>query len=317
MEITIGSEYDGRTIKDWLYENKVSRALITRLKKSEDGIRLNGSHATVRRLLATGDILSLAIADEAETSDICPVELPIEILYENEAMIALNKPPHMPTHPSHGHFEDTLANGLAHIYKSRGEKFVFRAVNRLDRDTSGVVLTAKDQYSASRLCELMQSGGISKTYIALLNGELESERGEIECPIRRVEGSVMLREVCEAEAAEARYALTRYERLDVIESERYGRISVVRAEPVTGRTHQLRVHFASLGHPIVGDGLYGTAETEPTRADIEFDRHALHAARLMIEDKSSIVIDAPLPEDIKRAVSVCGAEEIFGEIWKR
>lgn len=299
MEIRITEEYDNRTIKDWLYANGVSRALITRLKSLEDGICLNGSHATVRKLMRTGDILSLLISSETKGSDIPPVELGIDIIFENDELIALNKPPHMPTHPSHGHYDDTLANGLAYIYKERGEGFVFRAVNRLDRDTSGVVLTAKNQYAASQLCELMQSGRISKTYIALLNGELEPASGIIERPIRRAAGSVMLREVCEAAAPGARSALTRYETLGRLDTEALGKVSIVKAEPITGRTHQLRVHFASLGCPIVGDGLYGTAETEPTKADRAFDRHALHAARIVIDCDEPITIDAPLPKDME------------------
>ena len=305
MKITITDEYGGRTIKDWLYENGVSRALITRLKKTEDGITLNGVHATVRKILTPGDILSLDLSDEPGGT-LVPAELPVRILFENDELIAIDKPPRMPTHPSHGHFEDTLANGLAYIFKERGEPFVFRAINRLDRDTSGIVLVAKSQYSASKLTSLMRSGRIHKTYTAILNGVPEKLKGEIDRPIRRAENSVMLREVCEIDAPGAKSALTRYEvtesgiLLSADGSEEA--VSVVRAEPVTGRTHQLRVHFASLGTPIIGDGLYGTAETVPTPADLMCDRHALHASRLVIEGGGTITIESPLPGDMKRVI---------------
>ncbi|MBQ8508972.1 MAG: RluA family pseudouridine synthase [Clostridia bacterium] len=307
MRIVIDADFAGRTVKDWLYSHGVSRSLITRLKKLEDGITVNGEHATVRRLLACGDCLSLALSDrEADENDaLIPTPMPLDILYEDDDLIAVSKPPDMATHPSLGHFTDTLANGLCYYFHERGQPFVFRAVNRLDRDTSGIVLVAKNQLAASELTALMQCGRIRKTYIAVLNGVLNPPAGRIDANIRRREESIMLREVC---TGDGQTAVTAYETICAAAD---GSASVVRAEPITGRTHQLRVHFASRGCPIAGDGLYGSAETEPTPYDRALTRHALHAASLtVLRESGALTLNAPLPEDIRR---LC--EQIKGTKW--
>ncbi len=304
MNITVTKALDGITVKDWLYKNGISRGLITHLKKLEHGITVNGEHATVRRVLREGDVLALAIDDrhDDENENLVATEMTLDIIYEDDDMIAVNKPSDMPTHPSIGHFDDTLANGLAYYFSSRGIPFVFRAVNRLDRDTSGIVLVAKNRVSAARLGELMKSGKIRKGYIAVLGGVLTPRSGEIDAPIRRREASIILREVCDADAPNAKSALTAYETLA-----ENGDCSIVRAEPITGRTHQLRVHFAHMGAPIVGDGMYGTAEASPTEYDREMSRHALHASSLKIDlGEKQITLSAELPSDMSL---LCGRIE--------
>lgn len=299
MEFVIGEEFDGRTVKDLLYQRGVSRGLITRLKGMPDGITLNGEHVTVRRVLEKGDRLRIAVGDthEEENEFLVPTEMQLFVLYEDEAVMALDKPAGMPTHPSHGHYDDTLANGLAFMFGKRGRPFVFRAVNRLDRETSGIVLVAKDRLAASEYSALMCDGRIHKSYIAILNGTPEKE-GTIDAPIRRKPGSTMLRETCSADDEGAKPAVTRY-RLLAVSPDR--KVSMVLAEPVTGRTHQIRVHFASIGCPLVGDGLYGTAESFPTDADGMISRHALHAVRLEVcRGSSPLVIDSSLPADMAR-----------------
>lgn len=297
LDIIIGSDFDGRTVKDWLYQHQISRGMITHLKKLPQGITVDGEHATVRRILHTGDVLTLQCDDrsEDENCNLIPTEMPLDIVYEDDDMIAVNKPPDMATHPSHGHFGDTLANGLAYYFASRGIPFVFRAVNRLDRDTSGIVLIAKNRPAAAMLTALMQEGSIRKTYIAVLNGRISPSSGEIRASIRRCSDSIMLREVCPDDAPGAKSAHTRYETLLASD-----RASVVRAEPVTGRTHQLRVHFAHMGCPIAGDGFYGTAETIPTDADRMMSRQALHAASLILQlPAGTVTLEAPLPPDMQ------------------
>ena len=310
MNITIDKAHDGVTVKELLYKNGISRGLITHLKKLDDGITVNGEHATVRRVLRSGDVLSIASDDRAEDENelLLPRELPLDIIFEDDDMIAVNKPSGMATHPSLGHFDDTLANALAYYFSSRGIPFVFRAVNRLDRDTSGTVLIAKNRISAARLTALMQSGRIRKSYIAVLGGRLTPSSGTINAAIRRREASIMLREVCHDDAVGAKGALTAYETLYACND-----ACVVRAEPITGRTHQLRVHFAHMGAPIVGDGLYGTAETAPTEYDKMMSRQALHAQSLTVDlgDKS-LRFDAPLPPDMQ---ALCGM--IKGETPKK
>lgn len=301
MNIVIGNELAGLTVKDWLCKNGISRGLVTQLKKRADGITVNGEHATVRRVLSAGDVLSIAADDRTEDENglLVPTEIPLDIIYEDGDMIAVNKPSDMATHPSLGHFDDTLANGLAHYFAARGRPFVFRAVNRLDRDTSGVVLVAKNRISAARLTALMQSGRIHKTYVAILNGRISPESGRINAAIRRRKASIMLREVCDDGAEGARAAITEYSTLYASDS-----ASIVQAEPITGRTHQLRVHFSHFGCPIVGDGFYGSAETDPTEYDRLMTRQALHAASLRIEfEDRTVTLSAELPSDMQKLKS--------------
>ena len=297
MKVEITGEFAGRTVKDWLRANDFSTNLIKRLKSLDDGILLNGERVTVRRLLTEGDTLFLKLSDESENPLLVPTEMPLSILYEDDDMIALDKPAGIPTHPSHGHFDDTLANGLAYLFKKRGEPFVFRAVNRLDRGTSGIVLIAKNAKSAADLSEKMKSGMIKKTYVAIVNGSLTGS-GIIERPIHRAAESVITREVCSPDAPGAKSAVTGYQ--VVMSGDGW---SFVRLDPITGRTHQLRVHLSSIGHPIAGDWLYGTAESSPTALDRSFDRPALHCFGLVIiSDGGDILIKAPLPDDMKAIV---------------
>lgn len=296
MTVTIPELWNQHTVSDFLKGVGYSHKAISRFKRLEDGIVLNGVRVTVRAILQTGDTLSLAVEDRAEEQNpyLKPVNLPLDVLYEDEGILAVNKPPFMPTHPSLGHTGDTLANAVAFYLARDGSPFVFRAVNRLDRDTSGTVLLAKDRYTAAALAGAMGRGEIRKTYLALLCGALAEERGEINAHIRRKEASIITREAIPCKEGEpapegAHPALTRYEVV-----ERYERYTLVRAFPVTGRTHQLRVHFAYIGHPIVGDTLYGSAHPS-------LPRQALHAESLTFPHQGGSLrkISAPLPDDLK------------------
>ncbi|MGM9681486.1 MAG: RluA family pseudouridine synthase [Eubacteriales bacterium] len=296
MEITIGKDAEGITLSDYLTGRmRLSHKAISRLKRLENGMVLDGRRVTVRAILHEGGILSLALEDEKSSDGILPVCLPLDILFEDRWLIAVNKPPDMPTHPSHGHFDDTLANALAYYFSEKGQPFVFRAINRLDRDTSGVVLIAKDGQTAAKLAGQMESGGIRKQYLALLCGILEPPCGRIENYIRRVADSIITREVTEQPLPDASAAITEYRRLAVGPSN-----TLVAACPMTGRTHQLRVHFSHLGHPIVGDSLYG-------KPDKNMDRQALHAHTLTFTHPftgEKMRLAAPLPSDL---TDVCQA----------
>lgn len=296
MIITISRLWNEKTVSDFLKGVGYSHKAISRLKRLEDGIVLNGVRVTVRAILHTGDTLSLAAEDRAEEQNpyLEPVDLPLDILYEDEEILAVNKPPFMPTHPSMGHTGDTLANAVAFYLYREDRPFVFRSVNRLDRDTSGTVLLCKDRYTAAALAGAMGRGEIRKTYLALLCGELADDSGQITAAIRRKDASIITREAIATEEGEplpegAQEALTRYEVV-----ERYEGYTLVRAFPETGRTHQLRVHFAYIGHPIVGDTLYGSAHPTLTR-------QALHAESLTFPhpDGSRRTISAPLPDDLQ------------------
>lgn len=307
MTFVINGEFDGRSVRDWLYQNGVSRTLISRLKRLDDGIMVNSSRVTVRYILRAGDRLALALGDRLDdmNENLLPSDLELDIICETEDFIALNKPAGLPTHPSQGHFRDTLANGLAAYYARQGIPFIFRAVNRLDRETSGVVLCAKHQYAASLLSEELRAGRIKKTYLALLNGSPKPPAGRIDLYMRRREASVILREVCTPDADGAKQAVTDYVTLV---SGCNG--SIVRAEPLTGRTHQLRVSFAHLGTPIVGDGLYGSAESSPTRFDNLASRHMLHALSLEFSfGDRRYTIRAGLPDDMTELCSSISGDD--------
>ncbi len=294
MIYTISDLWSNKTVSDFLKGVGYSHKAISRLKRLEDGIVLNGSRVTVRALLHTGDTLSLAVEDRVEEQNpyLEPVDLPLSVIFEDEELLAANKPPFMPTHPSMGHTGDTLANAAAFYLQREGRPFIFRAINRLDRDTSGVVLLAKDKFTAAKMAGAMEAGKIRKTYLALLCGELNEEEGEIDAYIRRKEASIITREAIPMDTDPmpegAQPALTRYQVVA-----RMNGYTLVRAYPQTGRTHQLRVHFAHIGHPIVGDTLYG-------KADDRINRQALHAETLTIPyGESEITLTAPLPQDLQ------------------
>ena len=190
------------------------------------------------------------------------------MLYEDDYVIALNKPPHMPTHPSHGHLCDTLANALAYRYAKAEEPFVFRPLGRLDRNTSGVVVAGKTRAASGCLSRALKQGEVTKRYVAILVGEMTADGilHTLEAPIYHPDTGGIRRVV--GDVPEAVYAKTLYRVLGVGNG-----YTLVLCQPVTGRTHQLRVHFSHLGYPILGDDVYG----EPSPL---IDRHALHALSL-------------------------------------
>lgn len=290
-KVRFKNEFVGLTVKEILIDKLgFSKRAITALKARPDGILVNGTHATVRAKIKDGDVLEINSDDKGtDPKRLVPSSTEPDIIFEDEQIVAVNKPPFMPTHQSQGHFYDTLANSLAYYYSRQCRPFVFRSVNRLDRNTSGIVLVAKDRISSSRLSEQMKNDKISKSYIAILEGHLPCDEGIIEAYIRRREKSIILREVCKVQD-DAKSAVTKYRVLA-----KSDRLSLVEAVPVTGRTHQLRVHFSHLGAQILGDDLYGKASSL-------IERHALHAYRLSFTHPQSDVqmtLYAPLPDDMK------------------
>ena len=289
MKLIIPDRLDGFNVRDILEkEIKFSGAIITFLKTRDRGIILNGERVTVRKIVKKGDILELDYTDDqsmAEKSEIEPIELPLDILYEDDDIIVLNKPPFMPTHPSHNHHYDTLANGLRYYFDSKDHPFIFRAVNRLDNATSGIVLVAKNKLAAKVLSADIFDKKIDKCYLAFLCGTPEVAEGEICAPIKREKESIIKRIVADNGA----HSLTKYKVLASSDM-----MSLVEASPITGRTHQLRVHFAHIGHPICGDTLYGF----PSHF---IDRQALHAYKISFAhpiSREPMTITAPLPQDM-------------------
>lgn len=299
-KMTFENRFVGLTVKQILVDELgFSKKAITALKARENGILINGKHVTVRAKIAEGDILTINLDDEeSNCGKLVPSGALPDIIYEDENVVAVNKPPYMPTHQSQGHFYDTLANSLAYYYSLMSRPFVFRSVNRLDRNTSGIVLVAKNRIASAKLSEQMQRDRIKKTYLAILDGHLPNDEGVIETYIRRREKSIIFREVCN-KCDGAKLAVTRYKVLA-----KSGGLSLVQATPETGRTHQLRVHFSHLGAQILGDDLYG--KSSPL-----ISRHALHAYSIRFtnpENSEITELYAPVPEDMRVLI-----EQYFGK----
>lgn len=289
MEYTVEKEWDGRSVLDVIrYKLGISGSMLRHLKFLENGILLCGVRVTVRATVHEGDLLFLATDDETPQEGLLGVDLPIRILYEDSDLVVPDKPADMPTHPSHNHHEDTVANALAFRYGKMGVPFVFRPINRLDRNTSGLLLVARNRLAASSLSAAMRNGQIEKQYLAILDGVPPSEEGVIETYIRRTAESIIVRQNC-AEGEGGDLAVTRYRVLFRTETH-----ALVAAAPITGRTHQLRVHFAGIGCPITGDDMYGTASDY-------IGRHALHAHTLSFPHPTSgetLLFRAPLHDDM-------------------
>lgn len=273
IDFKIPSADDGRRIKDYLRDFGVSSALLTKLKQTENGITVNGKFARAIDILHEGDMLSIAVESKGHMP--APLDIPLDILYEDEDLIAVNKPPFMPVHESRNHIGDTLSNAIAAHIK---EDTAFRAVYRLDRDTSGIVLIAKNPLAASKL-----AGKVKKDYYAIVKGEI-TEGGTIDAPIARLDSSIIKR--CVAEGGER--AVTRYEPIKTKNG-----LTLLKINLETGRTHQIRVHFSHIGFPLLGDTLYGGD-------DERLNRQALHCKDVYFIHPitgDNMHITCPFPDD--------------------
>ena len=273
-------------IHELLKAHGYSSTVIRRLKETENGIQRNGVWARVYEPLASGDTVTILLTEEASSENIAPTPLPLDIVYEDEDLLIINKPAGMPIHPSQGNYDNTLANACAYYFQQKGEPFTYRCINRLDRDTTGLLIIARHAYSASLLSSMVAKREIHREYLALATG-LVPDSGVIEAPIARVDGSTIEREV-NFETGE--FARTHYRRLEYKNG-----YSLVSLKLDTGRTHQIRVHMKYIGHPLPGDFLYN-----PDYSVIR--RQALHSYRLTFTHPitgKELQFTAPLPDDMK------------------
>ncbi len=279
----------GRTVLSYLKARGYSSRVLAGLKRNPYGITIGRKRVTVQKQLKKGNVLTVRIANreaQANNEHIKPIDLPLSVLYEDEDVLVVDKPPRLATHPSLGNHGETLAGAVAYYLLQKNKEFVFRPVHRLDKDTSGAILLGKNAHAAGVLGEDLKKNQVRRTYLAVLAGTLPERKGTVDAPIARMPDSVLARRV---DAAGDR-AVTHYEVL----AERNG-ISLVRLRLDTGRTHQIRVHMAFLGAPVVGDFLYG--QEEPA-----LGRQALHSETLEFTQPVSgeaISLRAPLPKDIK------------------
>lgn len=286
---TISTEYNGHTLLSFLKDIHYSSQIITHLKRTENGILLNGKWGRVRDVLHTGDELTIRLIEEDSSENIVSTNLPLSIVYEDEDILVINKSADMPIHPSQGNYDNTLANAVAYYYQQQGETFTYRCINRLDRDTTGLLIIAKHMYSASLLSEMVANHEIHREYLAIATGEVPKE-GIIIAPIGRVDGSTIERHIDDVHGD---YACTHYRRLTYNNG-----YSLVSLKLETGRTHQIRVHMKHIGHPLPGDFLYN-----PDFSVI--GRQALHSHKLSFKhpiNGTNMEFTAELPNDMKQII---------------
>ena len=249
MEYVITDADEGKILRELLRQDlRLSGTLISRLKTVEDGITLDGVRVTVRAVVHSGQLLRLKSEDTVSSPNIEPTCGDLDIVYEDSDLLIINKPFGMPVHPSPGHGNDTVANIMAYRAQRQGEAFVFRAVNRLDSGTGGLMCIAKNARAASILSAQMGQKSIKRVYEAVVCGDTLPDSGRIDLPIGLCEGSGIKR--CVVDTGET--AVTHYRVL-----ERANGLTRAELELETGRTHQIRVHFSHLGHPVWGDFMYG------------------------------------------------------------
>jgi 23S rRNA pseudouridine1911/1915/1917 synthase len=275
------------TVERYLLDQGYSQKLIRHLRNTENGLTINQKLVYTIHRLKEGDTLTVLISEEESSENIVPTKMPLHIVYEDEHLMVVNKEAGIPIHPSQGNFYNTLANGIAYYFKEKGENFIYRAINRLDRDTTGLLILAKNPFSACILSDMVKKREISRRYLAIVCGKLP-EQGIIDAPISRVDGSTIER--CTSQDGEE--ARTHYKRLYYEPATDH---SLVGLKLETGRTHQIRVHLKSIGFPLPGDFLY-----HPDYRYIK--RQALHSFRLDFLhpiEKVPLSFEAPIPEDMQ------------------
>ncbi len=293
LHYKIEEQHRGKSIGVFLKEKEFSRAVLIELKKEKTGITKNGIHAWINETIEVGDTIEICLTEQVHSANIVPMKCALDILYEDEDILVVNKPYDTPIHPSINNYANTLANGVMYYFMQQNKPYPFRCINRLDRDTTGVTIIAKNLISASILSKRVQEQKLSKTYVAFVEG-ITREEGTIDLPIGRMEDTIIKRKVDEQEG---KPAVTHYLRLQVLTVEGKA-VSVVSLQLETGRTHQIRVHMSSIGHPLLGDFLYN-------ENNHMLKRQALHVATCMFNHPISgeyIKITAPLPEDMERLI---------------
>ena len=306
------------TASEYLRSLGYSRHLMTYLRHHPHTLFVNGMDAFTNHPLKAGDELRALFSDDDVSESglhIIPNHMKLDIVYEDEDILVVNKPPYLPVQPSLGHREWTLGNGVTAYYEEQGLSFVYRCINRLDKNTSGLVLIAKNMASAAILYDAMKRREIHREYFSIVHGRLSDSicatspcpadndhhaaavwpefPGVIDLPIVRVPGSTIMRRVS---LPDGKRAVTHFKAV-LYDAETDTTALRIRLE--TGRTHQIRVHMAAIGHPVAGDGMYGTA-------DGLIGRQALHSRVLEFRHpitRQKLHFECPIPEDMRRLCS--------------
>lgn len=292
----IPNSYEGHKISEFLRNQGISTKSIIRLKSDVENVLLNDEPGFINRILKKDDRLTLCVKELESSKKIPPVDLPLSIIYEDEDILIVNKPANMPIHPSMNNYENTLGNAVAYYYMKKGEPFLYRCINRLDRDTTGLTILAKHYLSCGILYDEMESREIKRTYYAIVENRTVFDApyahrllqtGTIDLPLGRKPDSAIERMV---DIKNGDKAITHYRVLATNDG-----LSLLELQLNTGRTHQIRVHMQAIGHPLIGDFLYNPKDTH-------MKRQALHAGKLSFRHpitKEMLSFTAPVPQDMQ------------------
>jgi len=289
LHVTVTDREAGQTIRDVLQKHcGVSRRLLVRAKY-QGAITRNGSPVYVTERVQAGDRIAVWVpVDEVET--VQPEPMPLAIRWEDDDLLVVAKPAGLVVHPTGNYSGGTLANGVAAYWQARGETRKFRPVNRLDKDTSGLLIVAKNQWMHEQFSRMQKERSLHRTYQAIVHGTVAADEGVVDAPIGLQDGSIIVREV----RPDGQAAVTRYRVL-----QRGREMSWLELKLETGRTHQIRVHMRYLGHPLIGDDLYGGSRDE-------IGRQALHAVKLSFRHPRSgqeMLLEEPLPGDMEQVLA--------------
>lgn len=290
IDYIIDEDSAGLRVEQFLRRKRYSGQNLSEIKRMPKNILVNGVHYYMRQELSTGDHLQVRICETQNSEKIPPTKLPLDIIYEDEDLLVLNKPAGMPIHPSLNNYTNSMANALAYYFQSQGKPFIFRCCNRLDRDTSGLTIVSKHLVSGSILSDMTKYREVHQEYLAIARGSVTPSEGTIQAPLGRKEGTIIERTV---DWEHGEDAVTHYK----VVKEANGH-SLVSLRLETGRTHQIRIHMKYLGYPLIGDYLYNP--------DMEYmTRQALHSHHMEFTHPITgehMSFTAPLPEDMARVM---------------
>ena len=290
IDYIIDEDSAGLRVEQFLRRKRYSGQNLSEIKRMPKSILVNGVHYYMRQELSTGDHLQVRICETQNSEKIPPTKLPLDIIYEDEDLLVLNKPAGMPIHPSLNNYTNSMANALAYYFQSQGKPFIFRCCNRLDRDTSGLTIVSKHLVSGSILSDMTKYREVHREYLAIARGSVTPSEGTIQAPLGRKDGTIIERTV---DWEHGEDAVTHYK----VVKEANGH-SLVSLRLETGRTHQIRIHMKYLGYPLIGDYLYNP--------DMEYmTRQALHSHHMEFTHPitgENMSFTAPLPEDMVRVM---------------
>ncbi len=280
------------TVGQFLQRQGISNKAISALKKQDKALLLNNEPCFTNRYIQKGDIITVSLNEENRQENIIPIKMNLTIVYEDDDLIILDKGKDCTVHPSVKYFDCTLANGLAYYFQSKNQDVCIHCITRLDKDTTGLVLFAKNKLSAHYLSQMIAKKEIQKTYLALVQGKPILDKGTIDAPIGRKEKGNILRAV---DFTSGKTAVTHYQ---LIKYNPVNDISLVKCLLETGRTHQIRVHMLYINHPLIGDNLYN-------KNNKQLDRQALHCCELSFIHpftKQLLTVYNDIPQDMQKLI---------------